>query len=218
LRDETARLLAAAVERLRNLSPNDPAAQAILRKIVRGYESDPKAWPKERLCAVADAHLFLGEPLKAEPIYRDVLEAEPNHRDALVGLGAVAMADGRFREAITNYGKARSLGCERALSSLAGCYLLAKDLDGMKDLVPGLLKQKADDLQALNSLVAYALLKTPKDKELFFKAIEGIPDGQILRRQDTANTVIEGLKLFGDKDHARRLTEMKARQDNGMTG
>ncbi|HWW00249.1 MAG TPA: hypothetical protein VNZ64_11180 [Candidatus Acidoferrum sp.] len=215
VRDDLAQLLAKAVERLRAIAENEPASQAILRKVVRGYEADKQAWPKVRLCAVADAYCFLGERSEAEPIYRKVLENDPDNQYALTGLGAVDMYAHRFPDAIAHYRRAWSLGNEHALQGLGAAYLLANDLEGMKDILPALLARKAQDLQILNSLIAYALNKSPKDKEFFFKAIEGIPEDQILRRQDTTEAVAAGLRTFGEEERARRLLKQKEEQDKG---
>jgi tetratricopeptide (TPR) repeat protein len=216
LRDDIAQLLATAVERLRGISETDAAAQVILRKIIRGYECDKQTWPKVRLCAVADAHFFLGERSKAGEIYKQVLRDQPANLDALLGLGVVALYETNYTTAITDCRKAWSLGNKRALSPLAIAYLMAHDVEGMQDLLPSMLNRKAEDMQIVNSLVSYALLKSPKDRELFFKAIEDVDDGQILRRQDTTEAVVAGLKLFRGDQRAQRLIKLKQQQDKGV--
>jgi len=189
-----------------------------LSKITRGYEADKQAWPKPRLSAVASAYFFLGKRAEAGELYNAVLASEPENPNALVGVGLIALYQTNYPIAINNCRKAWSLGNKRALSPLALAYLMSGNPSGVKDLLPSMLSQKGEDMQILNSLIAYALATNPKDKELFFKAIEGISDDQILRRQDTTEAVAAALKLFGEEEHANRLLKRKREQEKGLRG
>jgi tetratricopeptide (TPR) repeat protein len=218
LRDDLAQQLAKAVERLRKISESDRAAVAILQKIIRGYEADKQAWPKVRLCAVATAYFFLGKRPEAGAIYNQVLKDEPENPNAMNGVGLLALYETNYPVAITNCRKALSAGNKEALSPLALAYLMSRNPQGMKDLVPSMLSQRGEDMQILNSLIAYALATNPKDKELFFKALEGISDDQILRRQDTPDAIAAGLILFGEAERAKRLLKKKEEQNRGLRG
>ena len=87
----------------------------------------------------------------------------------------------------------------------------------MKHILPALLERKGDML-ILHTIIAYALLKNPKDEALFFKAIEGVTDDQILRRQDTTEVIAAGLKAFGQEERAKRLLKSKRNLDKGLSG
>ena len=217
-RDDIAQQLATAVERLEKLSVIDATGQKILRKIISGYLEDKQSWPKVRLCAVGDAYLFLGERTRAHDIYDQVLLAQPKNSDAHVGLGLIALCESNFPTAIKYCRKAYSSGNQRALSPLAAAYLMERDLDGMSDLVPNLLSRRTEDIQILNSLIGYSLMKNPKDRELFFESIKDIPEAQILRRQDTTDVVIEGLRAFGENARAEHLLRLRRKQDSGLRG
>jgi hypothetical protein len=91
-------------------------------------------------------------------------------------------------------------------------------LDGLRDLIPDILAHKTEDMQNLNTLLAYCINVQPHDKEVFHKAIEGFTDEQLLRRDDTAWAVITCFKIFGDQIHADRLSKLKAVQDKGAAG
>ena len=217
-RDDIAQQLATAIERLRSISETDATADKILRKIIRGYLEDKEAWPKVRLCAVGDAYFFLGERAHAHELYSQVLLTQPGNSDAQVGLALTALCESNYPAAIMYCRKAYSSGNQRALSPLAISYLMTHNLEGMADLVPELLKRREEDVQILNSLVAYALMKDPKERELFFKAIKGIPEEQILRRQDTTEAVAFGLRAFGEYSRAEHLLKLRQQQNKGLQG
>lgn len=217
-RDDIAHQLATAVERLEKLSETEATAQKIFRKTIRGYVADKQSWPKVRLCAVGDAYFFLGERSHAQDIYNEVLLTQPDNSDAHIGLGLVALCDSNYSRTITYCRKAWSSGNQRALSPLAAAYLMAHDLTGMADLVPSLFSHRTEDVQILNSLIGYSLIKVPKDRELFFQSIKGIPETQILRRQDTTEAVAAGLRAFGENKRADHLLKLKRKQDNGLSG
>src|SRR5271167_2860991 len=55
---------------------------------------------------VAARHHVAGRLLRAERLYRGVLEREPNHPEALQRLGVIAHQGGRDEEAVALIGKA----------------------------------------------------------------------------------------------------------------
>jgi tetratricopeptide (TPR) repeat protein len=215
VRDDTLELLFKAANRLETPELNNPTFQVILQKIIRSYMIDPKSFPKARLCGVGDAYGFLGKYSEAKSIYRQILADDPDNWVALRGLGIVDLYEHKPNEAIDKLRKAISHGDRESLVNVGAAYVLSGEVTGMKDLIPEFIRRKSENLQILNSLIAYSLKVTPPDRELFFKAIDGVPDDQILRRDDTVSLVVTGLTLFGDKEHAERLLKLKVGQDKG---
>jgi tetratricopeptide (TPR) repeat protein len=215
LRDDTARLLSEVVARFTRTPGLENARSAILRKVIRGYEVDSKKWPANRRREVADAYGLEGEYDKAEPIYQAILQEIPNNVDALRGLGIVKFYQRKFKDAIMNLRKAWSLGDRMSLKTLAAAHVGMKDYAGMKDLVPGFLERRGEDPEILNSVLLYALKTDPPDKDLFFKAMKGVTDDEILRRDDTTELVVMGLKRFGQKARAERLLKLHNEQTKG---
>ena len=71
---------------------------------------------------------------------------------------------------------------------------------------------KGENPQVLDALVIYCVGTQPPDRDLFFKAIDGLTDDEILRRDDTTTNVVLGLKVFGEKERAERLLKLKKEQ------
>jgi hypothetical protein len=67
-------------------------------------------------------------------------------------------------------------------------------------------------MEMVNWIAIYALGQHPADRQLFFKAIEGFSDDEILRRDDTTTNVVLGVKVFGEQERAERLLKLKKEQ------
>jgi tetratricopeptide (TPR) repeat protein len=213
---DTTQLLGDAVNRLKTEELNNKTYQAILRKIVRGYQANTNHWPRARLLAVGEAYSGLMDRSNAESIYNQILKEDPANGSALLGLGIVNLYQHQPVKAINHLRRALKHGQKDALHNLGAAYVMAGDYAGMKDLVPDFLAHKDENRENLNTLLAYSIKIRPPDKDLFYKAIEGLTDGQILRREDTTDAVVIGLRLFGDKKRAQHLMELKARQKKGF--
>ena len=211
-REEIVTLLSEAVHRLGELNEANPARLAILRKISRGYESDPEKCPSRRRREVADSYSLQGEWTKAEALYRAVLEETPNDIASLRGLGIVFLQQRRFSESLDFLRKAWGMGDALALSGLATAHLALGNLEGMKDLVSALDERKKGDPELRNLLIMYALKPNPPDRELFYRAIQGTSDEEIVRRDDLTSNVVTGLRRFGERHRAERLLKLKKEQ------
>jgi tetratricopeptide (TPR) repeat protein len=216
--EETAALIDKAANRLKAIDETNKTLLTICGKFTDGYEADPNGWPRDKLPGVGDAYFLLRDYTNADVIYRQVLKGWPENQDALFGVGTICMMKQEFPEAIGLLRKDWSLGEKRVLPNLAAAYMAAKDYSGMKDLIPNLLEIKSENIEMLNTLLLYALAKIPVDKDLFYKTLEGVSNDQILRRPDTTDIVLKGLKLFGDEDRVNQLLKMKAVQDKGVGG
>ncbi len=214
-RDDTAELISEVVARFGRDPVLEMAQLPVLAKIVRGYEVDPKKWPVNRRIFAADSYCLVNQHAKAEPIYREILKAEPHDIPALRGLGISLAYQHKFKEGIVPLRKAWNQGDKLSLSALSACCLGARDFDEMKDLIPALMEQRKDGMDSLNMIIMYSLGKGPKDRELFFKAIECFSDEQLVRNQEVAHNTILGLKLFGEKKRAQELEKLKAKQAKG---
>jgi hypothetical protein len=86
----------------------------------------------------------------------------------------------------------------------------------MKDLIPFLLERRKEDMESLSTVLAYSIAREPTDRELFFKAIDGFTDDELLRNQEVTNNTVLGLKLFGEKQRAERLRKLQIEQARGQ--
>lgn len=216
--DNDARIIEKAIKRLYTPELNNETRKSILRKIIRGYEANTNAWPKRNLLAVAEAYNGLLRFSEAEVFYKRVLENYPQEGNALLGLGISELYQHRPIEAIDHLRKAWKHGLPDALPQLGAAYLMTGKLDGLKDLIPDILAHKTENMENLNTLLAYCINVQPHDEQLFHKAIEGFTDDQLLRRDDTASAVIMCFKMFGDQKEAARLSKLKSKQDKGAAG
>jgi tetratricopeptide (TPR) repeat protein len=214
-REDTTQLISEVVSRFGRSPGLELAQLPILAKIIRGYEADPQKWPSNHRVQVADSYCLVNRHAKAEPIYREILKDNPDYISALRGLGISLAYQRKFKEGIVPSRKAWNQGDKLSLSVLAACCLGARDYDGMKDLIPPLLERRKDDMESLNGVIAYAITKPSPDRELFFKAIDGFTDEQLLRNEEVTHNTILGLKRFGEKKRAEELEKLKAKQDKG---
>jgi hypothetical protein len=152
---------------------------------------------------------------RAEPIYREILKDDPSHIPALRGLGISLAYQRKFKDGIVPLRKAWKQGDKLSLSALSACCLGARDFDEMKDLIPALMERRKDEMDSLNMIIMYSLGKHPMDRELFFNAIGGVSDEQLLRNEEVAHNTILGLKAFGEKKRAEELQKLKAKQVKG---
>ena len=214
-REDTAQLVTAVMSKLGSAPELELAQLPVLVKVINGYESDPKEWPSSRRAYAADAYNLTAQHSKAEPIYREILKDDPDNLHGLRGLGIALAYQRRFSEGIVPLRKAWDQGDKLSLPTLATCYLGAQAFDRMSDLIPSLLKRKKEDTDSLNAIIMYSLAKHPTDRKLFFQAIEGFSDEQLLRNEEVTHNVVLGLKRFGEQKRAEKLERLKAEQDNG---
>jgi len=218
LHEDTLFLAATAANRLKSYDENNKTLNLICQKIIRGYLADTNAWPKASLPGVGEAYFLSGDCSNAEAIYKEVLRSEPDNGRVLLGLGSTYLCLRKFPEAVIYLDKAWKAGNTNALRNLAAAYWAVHDLSGLQSLIPKMLEQKDEDIEILNTIVVYALAKEPKDRTLFYQAIDGLTDARILRREDTANVVIMGLTAFGDTERIKRILDKKKELDKGLRG
>jgi len=214
-RDDTTQLLSEVVARFGRDPALEMAQLPILSKLIRGYEADPQKWPANRRIYVADSYCLVGEHAKGEPLYREVLKENPDDVPALRGLGISLAYQRKFTEGIAPLRKAWSRKDKLSLSALTACHMGARDFEGMKDLIPFLLERRKEDMESLSAIIAYSISKAPVDRELFFKAIDGFTDDELLRNEEVTNNTVLGLKLFGEKRRAERLLKLHSEQVKG---
>jgi tetratricopeptide (TPR) repeat protein len=216
LRDDTDQFLAEAAERLKTPEVNNKTLQAILRKIIRGYLADTNAWPKIRLLAVGEAYRGLGDYSNAEILYRASLREYPDDTNSFFGLG-MALFEQKPAEAVIFLREAWKRGRTDALAPLGAAYVKSENFEGIKYLVPDLLAHR-EDLDNITTLIAYSIKIKPSSQEIFYKAIYGLTDGQLVRHDNITRLAVQGLQYFGDEQRAQRLLKLKAEQDKGGSG
>jgi hypothetical protein len=69
---------------------------------------------------------------------------------------------------------------------------------------------RIEDFDRVDMLVFFSLVREPKDRELFFKAIAGLTDEQIVSRKGIKTRVFEALLLFGHGDRVRHLKDLSS--------
>jgi tetratricopeptide (TPR) repeat protein len=215
---ETARVFDEVANRLKAIDETNKTLQILCSKITDSYNADPNVWPNDKLTAVGDAYFLLRDYTNADAIYRQVLKYWPKNRNALFGVGTISLMNHKLPEAIATLRKDWSLDDKRVLENLAVAYMAANDYAGMEDLIPQMLDRKSENIELLNALLLYGLAKSPVDKDLFHKALAGVSNDQILRRPDTTDIVLKGLKLFGETDRINQLLKLKAIQEKGVGG
>jgi tetratricopeptide (TPR) repeat protein len=215
-RDDTTQLLSEVVARFGRDPALEMAQLPVLGKIIHGYEADPQKWPANRRTYVADSYCLAGQHTKGEPIYRELLKENPDDVSALRGLGIALAYQRKFTDGIAPLRKAWSHKDKLSLSALTACHMGARDFDGMKDLIPFLLERRKEDMESLSTVLAYSIAREPTDRELFFKAIDGFTDDELLRNQEVTNNTVLGLKLFGEKQRAERLRKLQIEQARGQ--
>ena len=213
--EDTAQVLREVMARFGSAPELELSQLPILVKVIKGYQSDPKKWPANRRIYVADAYNLTGQFAKGETLYREILKDIPDDMPALRGLGISLAYQHHFKEGEAILRKTWDRGDKHSLTALTACSLAARDFDGMADLIPALMEQRKNNMQLLNSVVMYALGRQPADQKLFFNAIEGLSDEQILWNEELTHNVILGLKRFGDQKRAEKLERLKADQDRG---
>jgi hypothetical protein len=160
----------------------------------------------------------------ASPKFNPLITTETDGKKSLSSLSHAAFHaepvhlayQRKFEDGKVPLRKAWGLGDKLSLPGLSACYLGSQDFDGMKDLIPALMAKRKGDMESLNTVIGYAVFKPMPDRELFFQAIEGFGDDQLVRDKNVGNNTIIGLKLFGEKERAERLEQLKAKQDKGM--
>lgn len=127
-------------------------------------EKDPK--DKEAKVALAQAHIAMQFPEKAEPLLSSVLEEEPEHALALKTRGNLHLAVKKPEKAVQDLEKARSLGLFDAdtANALANSYLTVNKPVEAESTARAGLAEGAEDPR-LQLTLAKALIKQRKTEE-----------------------------------------------------
>jgi tetratricopeptide (TPR) repeat protein len=216
--EDSAHLMSQVIVKIWSVDPNNEAVHIVAKKVIHAYFANTNAWPTDSLLGVGDAFFISRQYPTAEALYRGILNQQPDNAGALVTLGQIDIARSNLTDAKAILRKAWSLGAAKSLKFLTLAYLSDKDFDGMKDLAPVMLEQRLDDVEVFNSLLLYSLAQATPDRELFYKALDGMADDTILGRPDTTDTVLKGFKLFGDETRFQKLFQKKQQQDKGLGG
>jgi predicted O-linked N-acetylglucosamine transferase (SPINDLY family) len=128
----------------------------------------------------ARAHHQAGRLREAEVLYRQILQAEPNHADALHLLGVVAHQRGRHDMAVELIGRAIALAGDQAAyhSNLAEAYRSLGNLAEAEQSLRRALTLAPDSVHALNNL--------------------GIVLGGLRRPAEAVAALTQALRLRGD--------------------
>ena len=160
----------------------------------------------------AGEHLAAGRTAEAEPLYRRVLAASPNHPRALAGLGVVALRTGHLKEAIDLLRRATAKDPADVESRAALAEALYRD--GQKSegesLFGELLARDPDCLAAINrfSAALYLAGEYERAESLVRRAIELAPDWYLLRRR--MGTLLVALSRPREAvEHLRRAIELE---------
>ncbi len=152
----------------------DVQAAAPRIEITHGASHDPLF---DRLRA-AYAALQAGDAARAEPLYREVLAANPGSEDALLGLASLAARGGRWQEARELYREVQRLDprngtAAAALSALPGASATPATESALKDL----LREQPDSapLQFALGLRYVADQRWADAQAAFFEAVRHDP-------------------------------------------
>ncbi|MCL2700309.1 MAG: tetratricopeptide repeat protein [Phycisphaerae bacterium] len=172
---------------------------------------------------LGDCYATLGRHGEAWRCYRQAAELSPEQSAPLVGLGVVALQQGRLDSAASAFDDARRLNpaCAEAYSGLAMVCQQRRDFAGAFDFYLQCLQFNSDNLVALlglfqascqmgtfGKIIHYLeryLDRHPGDTSvLFCLASLYAREGQLLRAQDALLTV---LALDPDKPDAQKLLD-----------
>lgn len=177
------------------------------KEVISAYEKDPSAWASDELLVVALAYALGNEFDKAQPVYNQFLKVRPDNKRALRGLGLIKVSQKDYPAAATYLKRAWILGDAPSVLQLALCYTSLGDYEGLKSLVPDLMKRKEEDINMVTCLIIYAIYEKSPDKAVFIKAVDGLSDDKLLSNPGMMNVAIAGFKTFGFEERARVLQE-----------
>ena len=126
----------------------------------------------------AYAALQSGDAARAESLYRDVLAADPNSVDALLGLASLAARGGRFDEARDLYRRVQGLDPKNATATASLSGLPGGDAQsGAESQLKGMLREQPDS-SALNFALGLRYVadqRWPDAQAAFFEAVRNDP-------------------------------------------
>ena len=183
-----------------------------MKFLTKTYEEHPEKFPNDNplfLMGLARAYIQQDDLDKAEPVLKRVVSLEDTNYLAHRILGTIYGTKQQWPVAAAQYEKAWGLGDTNSVKPLAHCLVAIEDCDKLKTLTPVLLDLKKEDIECVDVLMASAIICPPPDKGLFFRAIDGVTDQQILERDDTTKLAICGFEKFGETQRATELENKK---------
>jgi tetratricopeptide (TPR) repeat protein len=99
------------------------------------------------------------------------------------------------------------MGRVSALHWIVDVNRAMKNWQAIRDLIPRMLENKSKDPALVDDLVDYALRQTPPNQKLFYEAIEGLSNDQIIQMHKSGiQLFINGFQIFNQGDRARQLS------------
>ncbi len=193
-----------------------PENADVARSRISAYEANPSIFSGQSLLDVARSYVYEQRWAQAKAVYERYVKENPEEPFGYRGLASVQFVEGKREQAIALYQKAWQLGDVKSLKMLASISLNRGHLKQVKELLPSLLKHKEEDIEIRNALMVYAQKVEPPDKDLFMKAIDGLSDEEIIKREDTQEWATKGLRAFGDEARAAAI-ESKAKGNKKQT-
>lgn len=183
-----------------------PASSATLRD----YEQHPEHWYDAQLLTIALGYVCETNIPQAIASYKKFLSVRPNNMRAIRGLGTCYLMNNEYELAVQQFKRGWTLGDDLSLKALAYTYCFELErYQEIKPLIVDLLKARERltdphekyDISII--LIGYSLGITPSgDKDVFTNGISGLSDDVILKREDTAALVLQGLDTFGEQNRA----------------
>jgi len=84
--------------------------------------------------------------------YSQVIEIDPDNKEALLNLGLILALSGKIREAIPHFEKLRQLGDKNIVQTLIVCYERVGELDKAENLLIEILKNDPQNKNVQNKL------------------------------------------------------------------
>ena len=156
---------------------------------------------------------------KAEKLSQQIIDLTPNDPQTWEYLGIIYVTEGKYDKAIPILKKSFSMGSINSLHFLFKAYQRKNDPQGVHDLIPQMLENKTNDPAMTDDLVTYARQQNPPDKSLFYQAIEGLSNGQIIDKYEwKIQQYVGAFQEFGDTNRAKQLMldladRIKAKED-----
>ena len=176
------------------------------KEIIADYEKNPIRYFGKKIIVPTVAYGYCGKTDVAVTLMKRHLVTNPEDGKIRHLLGITELGLGNAEEAVRCLEKTWNDGAATSPLWLVIAYIGAGHIEAGERFIPVLLKNKNKEPKAVDVLVLYVLAAKPFDTNLFSKAIEGLTDEEMLKRNDAdLGLYIRSLWKSGQEGRARAV-------------
>jgi tetratricopeptide (TPR) repeat protein len=176
------------------------------KEIIADYEKSPIRFFGKNIIVPIVAYGYCGKSDVAVTLMKRHLVTNPEDGKIRHLLGITELGLGNAGEAVSCLEKTWNDGADTSPLWLVMAYIGAGHIEAGERFIPVLLKNKNKEPKDVDALVLFALTTKPFDTNLFSKAIEGMTDEEMLRRNDAdLGLFIRSLWKSGQEGRARAV-------------